>query len=264
METALPKFYTIGPYPEIDLGFTTLPTYYTMISLVYCLCIFWFYKRCEDRNLSLDKAMNIGLIVLLGGFLGSRLFHILFEQPRHYLHSPIEVFYFWQGGFVFYGGFIIAYASAFLYIRKQKLTFWLWHDTFAPVAALGYALGRVACFLVGCCYGKVCSLPWAVSVEQVHIASENVTHLWRHPTPLYATAMELLILAFLLWYEKRRPAVGRVFLIWVILHSCARILMETYRADPRGVEWMGLSLSTMISILLIAAASTALGRRKTL
>jgi phosphatidylglycerol:prolipoprotein diacylglycerol transferase len=257
-----PDFYTVGPLPEIPLGFASLPTYYAIISLTYCLAILWFYKRCEQRKLSQKTAMDIALLLLLGGFVGARLFHILFEQPSHYLEFPIEVFYVWQGGFVFYGGFLTAYLLAALYARKQKLEYWLWHDTLAPVLAGGYALGRLACFMVGCCYGRVCDLPWAYPLKQVEIESGLVTTVLRHPTQLYASAMELGTLIFLLWYEKQKPAVGRVFLVWVVLHALGRIVMEFFRDDPRGGTLMGLSISTMISLFLLTVALSVLVKNK--
>ncbi len=261
MNNTLPEFYPLGPFPEINLGFVSLPTYYFVISLTYCLCIIWFYKRCDNRNLPQKNAMDIGLIVLICGFIGARLFHILFEFPSHYIKHPIEIFYFWQGGFVFYGGFLAAYACAFLYARKLKLTFWLWHDTLAPVLAFGYAMGRMACFLVGCCYGKVCDLPWAVPLKQVHVTTDHLSVVLRHPTQLYAVIIEFATLAFLLWYEKKRPRLGNVFLYWVGLHSLGRIIMEVFRDDPRGSTFFGLSLSTVISILLISTVATILYSR---
>lgn len=255
MDNHLPHFFTIGPLPEIHLGFITLPTYYTILSLTYCLAIIWFYKRCENRNLSQKNAMDLGLIILFTGFIGARLFHVLFEYPRYYWQHPIEVFYFWQGGFVFYGGFIVAYLSAFFYARKLKLTFWLWHDTLAPVLAGGYAMGRLACFLVGCCYGEVCDLPWAVPLKQESLSTGLISVFSRHPTQLYAVSTEFLTLIFLLWYEKRKPPLGNVFLSWVALHSLGRIIMETFRADPRGGTLLGLSVSTLISLFLLLVVS---------
>lgn len=251
MEEKLPEFYTLGPLPEIPLGLFSLPSYYFVISLGYCICILWFYKRCEKRKLDQQQAMDIGLIILFAGFIGARLFHIFFELPSHYMKNPIEVFYFWQGGFVFFGGFITAYLSALVYARKLKSNFWEWHDAIAPILAFGYGFGRIACFLVGCCYGKVCDLPWATTIKQVHIETSHIEEVLRHPTQLYATGLEWLFLIFLLWYEKRRPIAGRVFLAWLTLHSIGRIFMESLRDDPRGSQFFGLSISTLISILLL-------------
>lgn len=258
----VPNFYTLGPLPEIDLGPITLPTYYAFLSITYCLAILWFYQRCEKRNLSQKVAMDLGLIILFGGFVGARLFHVLFEFPGHYLKNLQQIFYFWQGGFVFYGGFLTAYTLAFLYAKKLKLKFWLWHDTAAPVLAFGYGFGRTACFLVGCCYGKVCDLPWAISVDQINAHNHSVVTLQRHPTQLYAAAMEMLTLVFLLWYEKKQPRLGNIFLVWVVLHSIGRIVMEAFRDDPRGDLYLGLSISTLISLLLILSVTCVVVIRK--
>lgn len=261
MDHGLPSIYTIGPLPHILLGSLSLPTYYLVISFTCSLCVYWFYKRCELRNLSIRNAMDICLIALVGGFVGARLAHVFFEYPTFYLENPKQIFYFWQGGFVFYGGAIFAYICAFLYARKLKLTFWLWHDTAAPVMALGYALGRVACFLEGCCYGKLCDLPWAIPLKEVNVVTDQVaTHL-RHPTQLYAVGTETLTLLFLVWLERRHPKLGVVFLTWVILHSSGRIIMETFRDDPRGPDYFSLPISTIVSIVFILMALVALAIR---
>ncbi len=262
MSQKLPDFYTLGPLPQFSLGPMEIPTYYFIISLAFCIGIFWFYKRCENRNLPTKNALDICLIALISGFVGARLFHILFEFPSYYLNNPIEAFYFWQGGFVFYGGFITAYLCSFLYVRKLKLTFWLWHDTLAPVVAFGYAMGRLACFLVGCCYGKVCHWPWAVPLKQVNIHTGMITSVLRHPTQIYASASEFLILIFLLLYEKKKPALGNVFLLWLLLHSTNRFIMEIFRDDPRGGFYANISLSMIISIILFSVSAVILFKRK--
>ncbi len=254
MSQSEPSYYTVGPLTEIHWGSLSLPTYYLIISLTYCLCVLWFYKRCESRQLPQKNAMDISLILMIFGFIGGRLGHVLFEYPEFYLKNPWQIFYFWQGGFVFYGGALLAYLMAALSIRKMKMTFWLWHDTLAPVIAFGYALGRLACFFAGCCYGKVCNLPWALPLKQVDLQTGLTQTLLRHPTPLYAAFYEFAVVIFLLWYEKQKPQLGRVFLNWVALHSIGRILMETFRDDPRGIQFFNLSISTFISLILLMSS----------
>lgn len=261
MEYGLPTTYTIGPLPQINFGNLSLPTYYLVISVACSICIYWFYKRCESRNLSIRNAMDICLIVLFSGFIGARLAHVIFEFPDYYRNNPIEILYFWQGGFVFYGGAILGYLCASFYARRLQMTFWLWHDTAAPVLALSYTIGRIACFLEGCCYGKVCSLPWAVALKEVNIHTHGTLTSLRHPTQLYAVGTELLTLIFLLWVERQKPKLGVVFLSWVILHATGRIIMEAFRDDPRGPDFFNLSISTVISILFIMIASIFLSKR---
>lgn len=264
MEENLFLIQTIGPLSWIEIAFIRLPTYYFIISLTCCICILWFYRRCRSFNLSQKKAMDIALLLLITGFLGARLVHILFESSSYYLSRPLEVFYFWQGGFVFYGGALLSYLSVFIFIKKLKLDFWIWHDVLAPVLALGYALGRLACFFAGCCYGKICTLPWALPLKQVNLHSGEMEILLRHPTALYAIVLELLTLFFLLWFEIRKTKPGQVFLIWVLCHSVNRFVMEIFRADPRGMQPYGISLSMMISFILFFVSVFLLAKKSAL
>ena len=243
-------FQTSGPLPWIEVGFLKIPTYYFIISLTCCVCILWFYRRCRFFNLSQKKGMDIVLVLLITGFVGARLAHIFFENPSHYLFHPLDVFYFWQGGFVFYGGAFLSYLSVVFFIKKLKLDFWIWHDVLTPVLALGYALGRLACFFAGCCYGKICTLPWALPLKQMDLQNGKVEVFLRHPTALYASVLEFSALFFLLWFETKKPKPGQVFLIWVLCHSVNRLIMEIFRADPRGPQPYGISLSMAVSFIL--------------
>ena len=208
--------------------------------------------------------MDLCLVLLVAGFIGARLFHIFFEGFSHYRSHPEEIFYFWQGGFVFYGGALTAYLAVFIFIKKFRLDFWPWHDVLAPVLAFSYSLGRLACFFVGCCYGKVCALPWALPLKQWNPESQKTEILLRHPTALYASGMEFLILCFLLFLERKktifgqRLGTGHLFLFWILLHSVNRMVMETFRDDPRGGEFYGLSLSMIISITLFLVSASAI------
>ena len=95
---------TVGPLPWIKMGFLKIPTYYFIISLACCVCILWFYRRCRSFDLSQKRGMDIALVLLITGFIGARLVHILFENPSYYLSRPVEVFYFWQGDLFFTEG----------------------------------------------------------------------------------------------------------------------------------------------------------------
>lgn len=247
------QFYTIGPLVEINLGFIQIPTYYFLISLTSCLAILWLYKRSEKRQLSQQMALDLSLILLGSGFIGARLTHIFFELPNYYFKEPLRMFYFWQGGFVFYGGALTAYVAGLIYLKKNNEPLGHWHDSLAPIIAFGYSMGRLACFCTGCCYGKICQLPWATSLKQVDMNNGFVTTVHRHPTQLYAFGLEFGIFLFLLWYEqaKGKRKTGQLFLIWLILHALNRINMELFRDDPRGPEVFGLSISMLISLLLL-------------
>ena len=218
-----------------------------MMSLSFCITIFWVVKRTQNRNLSRYTILDLCLGVMLGSLIGARLFHILYEQPHEYLENPLRIIKVWQGGFVFYGGAIGGFLGG-LFVLKIKREKWrLWADLITPIGAFGYGLGRLACFLNGCCYGRICHLPWAVNFP--NIQGE------RHPTQLYATCLEWGIGFLLLFLEKKKnfsQKPGQLFFTWMILHSMARIFMEFFRDDFRGTTPFGLSISTLISLLLLA------------
>lgn len=159
---------------------------------------------------------------------------------------------FWEGGFVFYGGFILAFLGCWLFLWIRKLSFRKWSDFYAPVLALGYGLGRISCFLAGCCYGRACLAPWAVAFPwdplQIH----------RHPVQIYSVLWELASFALLILLEKRNlPArhPGRLFGIWLFIHALGRLMMEYYREDFRGDLILGLTISTWVSFVLIASSA---------
>src|SRR5690606_9254272 len=100
--------------------------------------------------------------VMIGGFVGARLFHVFYEAWDVYRDNPWLIVQFWRGGFVFYGGFAGALVAAWMTLRLKKESFLEWANFFAPVIAVTYAIGRIGCFLNGCCYGDYCQWPWAV------------------------------------------------------------------------------------------------------
>jgi phosphatidylglycerol---prolipoprotein diacylglyceryl transferase len=250
-----------GPLPFISVGDLQIPTYFLIISFTACLAILWFYRRAEAHGLSVDTALNISFIILLSAFLGARLAHILFEAPAYYWQNPMAVFDLASGGYVFYGGALLAYLCAFMYVHHYRLPLGEWHDVLAPIAALSYMIGRFACFLAGCCYGKVCDWPWAWPTKQVDLISGMSETLLRHPTQLYAMGTEGLSLLFLLWWQKRRHYPGQVFLLWVLLHSLGRLVMESLRDDPRGpLLWAQLSISSWTSLILLTISLSLMWR----
>lgn len=192
-------------------------------------------------------ALDLCLVIMVCGLLGGRLAHVFYENWSFYQKHPVDIFKIWQGGFVFYGGFFAALAGSFLFLKIKKESFLKWADFFAPTLALGYALGRIGCFLNGCCYGQLCldsTCPWPWMIE---LGQHGLPAGLRHPTQLYAVFWELCAVLILLWIEKKRTTRGSVFYIWLALHSVGRLIMEHYREDYRGPELIGFSLSTLLS-----------------
>jgi phosphatidylglycerol:prolipoprotein diacylglycerol transferase len=226
-----------GFWPTLDLPLgMSIPTYYLIISVTALICLTWTYIRSEKERVDQKFALDLILLGMILGFIGARAFHVVFEDRDFYSQHPEQIIKFWNGGFVYFGGAILAFlgTAAFVKIRGESIS--KWGDFFAPVGALSYALGRTACWVTGCCFGAVCITPWA---------------RFRHPTQLYAVIWESAVLILLLRLEKKPRPPGLVFCAWIFLHACGRIGMEALRVDPRGPEPLGVSISTWISLGLL-------------
>src|SRR5262249_4889898 len=122
--------------------------------------------------------------------------------------------------------------------------------------SLGQGIGRLGCFFAGCCYGKACDLPWAVTFSDPRAAELTGVPLGTplHPTQLYHAAADFGVLGVTAWFMRRRRFDGQAFWIYLLLYSVLRAVVETWRGDTvRGV-WFGGRLSTSQIISLPVAA----------
>jgi len=239
-------------YPFLNIFGVQLSVYFIFLSFVFSLIVPLIVRRADKLGLSAYSALDLYLVVLLGAFLGARSFYVFYQEPVFFFENPEHIFYFWNGGYVFFGGFLGSVGLGYLYCKLKNLRPEEWFNFAVPLLSLGYALGRGACFLSGCCYGKETNMWWAVTMHGTT----------RHPTQVYAVLMELLIFLILIFVESKKGFKAFLVLpIWLILHGCARITMEAYRADPRGSEIIGLSVSTFVSLLLIAVGVFLMGNK---
>jgi phosphatidylglycerol:prolipoprotein diacylglycerol transferase len=239
---------------------------------------------------------NLVLLISILSLFGARLFSWLFYFPPGI--SLWEALKDTGGGMVFYGGLIFGFLTLLVYARITRLDLWNLLDVFAPGLALGLALGRVGCFMAGCCWGDLCvdqvkfsthpgtASPWqlqtvpmishagfplavrfpegAGAFEQHKnlglISSADHLSLPVHPVQLYEAALALALCVGLhLRFEKRRWH-GQVFCWLILSYAVIRFGTEFLRADNPPI-YLGLTLSQVISLLLSAAAIAAWGWR---
>lgn len=228
--------------PFLDFGFIQVPTFYLVISLSITF-ILLLLNAALNENPKIDRKItfDLALILMLTGFIGGRLAHVFYEEFYFYQEFPLEVFKFWKGGFVFYGGFVLGVISIFTYLRLKKQNFYFWADFLTPYVGLSYALGRLGCFFEGCCYGTHCDLPWAIAA--------------RHPTQLYMAIAEIVLVMGLVFLMKsKKLKTGLIFLLWLCGHAINRFVIEFYREDDRGALIANLSISQWLSALVLISA----------
>jgi len=254
-----PRLFSIPPFTLFGhvVGPITLHTYGVLLAIAF-LAGLWVASR-QARKAGLDPARitDMAVYVLIGGLIGAKLMLVVVEHD-FYFHNPRELLSILQSGGVFYGGLLGALPVAWWYARRHALSGWRTADVLAPGVALGQAIGRLGCFAAGCCYGKVCDRPWAVTFHDAYATRAVGTPLEvpLHPTQLYESAAALLIFFGLLWLSGRKRFEGQVALVYLVFYAATRFVIEFYRGDAaRGTVFHGLlSTSQFIAILVAVAA----------
>jgi len=243
-------------YPELfSIGPVTIYTYGVLLAASYLLGLQFARVRAQRWGLDPNRVLDLGIYIIIAALVGAKLL-LLVTDFNQFRASAADLLSFARSAGVFYGGLIAAIAVAFWYIHRHRMPFWTTCDAFAPAIALGHVTGRLGCFAAGCCYGKATNVPWAVIFTNPAAAANVGTPLGipLHPTQLYESGAELLILIVLLATERRgRPFPGRTFWLYMILYAVSRYIIEFYRGDPRGVIF-GVSTSQFISLLLAPLA----------
>ncbi len=229
-------------------GSLTVYTYGFLIAVGFIVGILLAKREALRVGIDPDAIMDLSFYIIIAAIVGSRLFYVI-TTPDLYLAHPLEIFKIWNGGLVFYGGFIFAVATALICMKLKGLPVWETTDIFAPSVALGQFFGRLGCFSAGCCFGKKCDLPWAVTFRDPDSLAPVGVLL--HPTQLY-DAFANLIIFFLLWrLRKNKRFSGQIFWTYVPLYGIARIIVEIFRDDFRGHVFFGLfSISQVIGAFM--------------
>jgi phosphatidylglycerol:prolipoprotein diacylglycerol transferase len=218
--------------------------------------------RARREKLDPETVYDFALWVFIGGLVGARLFYAV-QYWGVQVHSLWDVLKIWKGGIVLYGSILGGAAAFFLYWRLRPFPLRPMLDVIAPSLALGVAVGRVGCFLNGCCYGDRCDLPWGVRfpigsppwADQVRsglIDEERTWSLPVHPTQLYSAFDGLVLLLLLTAYYPLRRRDGEVMALLMVTYPLSRFLIEWLRNDE-PVFLGGMTISQNVSVLVLMA-----------
>lgn len=234
-------------YPVLfKFGGLSIHTYGFFIALGVLSGLFLARHEAKRLGLNPDKVVDACFYIVVAAIAGSRVFYVLTNLDT-FVAAPLDVFKIWEGGLVFYGGIIGALAMFVVYLRISGLPLGKMADIGAVCVPLGHVLGRIGCFFAGCCYGKVCDQPWAITFN--HPESLAPLYVPLHPTQLYESVSNLFI--FLLVFSLRRfkQYDGQLFWIYTAVYGINRSMIEFFRGDFRGaVLWNMFSISQVIGI----------------
>jgi phosphatidylglycerol:prolipoprotein diacylglycerol transferase len=248
-----PILFEIGNWPVYSYG--------VLLALAYLAGLQLAVMRARRWGLNATHVMDLGIYLIIAALVGAKLMLVAVDF-EYFRAQPRELLSLVRAGGVFYGGLLGALLAGLWLVRRYGLPVWTTADLFAPGIALGHVVGRLGCLLAGCCYGRPTDAAWGITFTHPVAASNVGTPLGvpLHPTQLYDAGAELLILAGLLFLERRgRGFPGRTFWFYMLLYAISRYVVEIYRGDPRGMVW-GMSTSQFVSILVVPLALVMLQR----
>lgn len=212
----------------LEIGRIKVYSYGLMLALGFIVTGLIFRKELKRVGLPVDFADSIVIAALLGGIFGAKVYSVI-EGIKEYGLSSFRDF-FSGAGLVWYGGLIGGTIAVVLTIRLKRQPILPIIDLIGPLLILGYAFGRMGCFLSGDGdYGPPSDLPWAMAFPNGTVpTTERV-----HPTPLYEIIMSLIAFAYLWKIRKKPRGPGFMFGMFLILSGIERFIAEFWRLTAK-------------------------------
>lgn len=192
-----------------------------------------------------DDALFFGA---LGVIFGGRLGYVVFYQASHFIEHPLEIFYVWQGGMSFHGGFLGVLVAMIFFGRKYQKPWLGIMDFVAPLVPIGLGAGRMGNFINGELWGRATNANWGMIFP-------NVDNTPRHPSQLYEFGLEGVLLFLILWIYSSKPReTGTVSALFLISYGSFRFLAEFTREPDAnlGILSLGMSMGQWLSLPMVA------------
>lgn len=246
-----------------------------MLMVAFLVSIAIARWRARKEGVDPSRVTDVGIYLVCAGIVGARIFFVIqfFDDYKNNLFSIFKIY---EGGLVYYGGLFAGALTLFVYVRKHRLPVLKLFDIIAPSIALGLGIGRIGCFLNGCCFGKLAPhIPWAVRFPRtidkagmidgspaflhhyelglVHLSDTHALPI--HPTQLYSFLADVVLFLLLNAFFKYRKKDGEVLLLLGILYPIIRYSMELLRNDtPLFLSLFTIAQIISISVFIVSIA----------
>lgn len=249
-------------YPQIDPVAISLGPldihWYGIMYLIGFAVAWWLAKRRAAQPNSGWNNVQVADMVFygaMGAVLGGRAGYMLFYNLQGLVSEPLSLFYIWQGGMSFHGGFLGVIIAAWLFARRYQKSLFDVLDFLAPMVPIGLGAGRIGNFIGAELWGRTSDVPWAMVFP-------GAGPLARHPSQLYQAFLEGLVLFALLWWFSKKPrprfAVSGLF---CLAYGCFRFIVEFFREPDAGIGFVAFDWMTrgqQLSLPMILAGALAL------
>lgn len=228
-----------------------------MLVVSFLVAILFVKRAAKHFNISPVIIENLAFYVMLGVIVGGRLLYVMFHWHQ-YAHDLLGILRVWEGGMMFYGGFIGGLVAGLVYLQRQQISVLLLGDIIAPAVALGEFFTRIGCFLNGCCFGTPSELPWALKFPDNCVAGgSSVADFTLHPTQIYASLFGLALFFFLKVRLYKPHKTGEIFSLYLIFSGTFRFSIDFIRFYEDASNFW---INQIIALVLVLIGSIIFAR----
>ena len=247
--------------------------YGLIIGIAIMIGFFATMKEAERTDQDPESYLDMGLIGVVCGIAGARLFYVIFSW-EDYKDNLLQIFNLRGGGLAIYGGVIAAVITVFIMARVKHLKALQILDTFVIALVNGQMLGRWGNFFNREAFGEYTDSFFAMRLPLDAVRNSDVTETMRanisvidgikyiqvHPTFLYESLWFFAILVILILYRKHKKYEGELFLMYLFGYGLGRVWIEGLRTDQLLIPGIGFPVSQLIAGTVVVVAGVMLIR----
>lgn len=215
--------------------------YGVMVALAFLLAVAHWNVLGKRQGREPGFGSELALWLVIGGVAGARLAYVA-ANWKEYVADPLRILFIREGGLVFYGGWLGGMVALLLFSHRKKEPLLSLADFAISAIPLAHAVGRIGCFLNGCCYGSPTTVSWGVYMEDAI----------RHPTQLYEFIVNMIVYIAMWVAVAKKPRSGALLALYLTTYPVGRFIIEFFRGDPR-IRFTGLTLAQLTSLAMMLA-----------
>lgn len=247
-------------FPNIDpvaISLGPLQIHWYGLTYLVGFSVAWLLGRSRaavpNSGWSNEQVSDLLFYGAMGVILGGRIGYMLFYKFSGLIDDPISLFYVWEGGMSFHGGFLGVIIGLYLFGKSSNKSVFKVLDFIAPMVPVGLGMGRFGNFINAELWGRTSDVPWAM------IFPTDPLGLARHPSQLYECALEGIALFIILWlYSKKSRPTFAVSSLFCLLYGVFRTIVEFYRQPDSHLnfvafDWLTRGMELSLPMIIVGA-----------
>lgn len=243
--------------------------FYGVIIGVGVLCgVLLAAHMAKKESMDPDMIWDFAIYAIIFSIIGARLYYVVFQWDM-YKNNLLEVFNLRNGGLAIYGGVIAAFLTLYVYTRAKKQSFLQMVDVCVPGLILGQAIGRWGNFMNREVFGGYTDNPVAMRLPIAAVRSRDITesvaahiaeganYIQVHPTFLYESLWNLLVLVLMLVYRRHKKFQGEIWLFYLGGYGLGRFWIEGIRTDQLYLTGTTIPVSQLLAAVCMGVAVIA-------